>query len=84
MATPDRWAQHDCGASAANNADRERAWWGGTMQYAARWWSPASVAAGVAAATVAWARVVVRNPAMAGPAWRDMVTGPLVLSRRPR
>jgi GT2 family glycosyltransferase len=76
VALPDRFAVHEGGASSAGWAEREVAWWGGTMRFAARWWSTPAWAVARAAAVTQWARVSVTVPARARAAWRAMVAGP--------
>jgi N-acetylglucosaminyl-diphospho-decaprenol L-rhamnosyltransferase len=84
VAMPDTWALHTSGASSSSTVDRERRWWGGTMQYAARWWSTPQFALALAAAVVAWLRVVVPRPSHARSAWSEMVTSATTVRRSTR
>jgi N-acetylglucosaminyl-diphospho-decaprenol L-rhamnosyltransferase len=76
VTVPDVWATHTGGGSAGSGWQRETSWWQGTMQFAARWWSPAAWAEAVAAASLRWARLAVRHPSHAGAALRAMVLEP--------
>jgi GT2 family glycosyltransferase len=77
VALPEPFAVHESGASAASATARELTWWRGTMQFAARWWSPEAWAWAVASAGVRWCRLAVRSPVGARRAWREMVADPL-------
>lgn len=77
MALPDVWAVHESGGSATSGLSRELTWWRGTMQYAAKWWTPGQWTVAVAAAVIRAARLSVRWPRRAGAAWVALVVSPV-------
>ena len=69
VTVPDRFAWHESGASAASSTERELTWWRGTMQFAARWWDDVAWWGALAAATIAWANLSVRDTRVTARAW---------------
>jgi N-acetylglucosaminyl-diphospho-decaprenol L-rhamnosyltransferase len=81
MAVPERFAAHDGGGSSATWTARELAWWGGTMRFAARWWTRSAWRAALVAAALEWAKVAALHPTQARRAWRGMVVEPSAVRR---
>jgi len=73
---PSPWAQHREGASSSTTTARERAWWGGTIRFAAQWWTPSRWRAALAASAVAAVRFGQGRPGVTKANWRSMVTEP--------
>jgi len=76
MTLPSPWAQHREGASSSTTATRERVWWGGTIRFAAQWWSPRRWRASLTASAVAAIRFGHGRPGVTRANWRLMVTEP--------
>jgi N-acetylglucosaminyl-diphospho-decaprenol L-rhamnosyltransferase len=76
LAIPERSAYHDNGASSSTTTERELSWWRGTMRFSALWWSTAAWIIALAAATMEWARLSVREPRTSRRAWQALVAGP--------
>jgi len=81
VALPDRFAVHEGGASSGAWATRELAWWGGTMRFAACWWASAPWGGALAAAFLQWLKLSVREPRLAGRAWRALLSEPHTVRR---
>ncbi len=77
VALPGPWASHAGGGSAESGWSREANWWRGTMQFAARRWSPGAWALALAAAILRWVRLAARHPSAALPALRALALDPL-------
>jgi len=82
VAVPEIWATHANGASAESSCGREISWWGGTVTFAARWWSVSAWRVAFAATMLAGARLTLRHPARAGDAFNSMVIQPARTRRR--
>jgi hypothetical protein len=67
---------HEGGGSSPDGTARELAWWGGTMRFAARWWSATAWRVALTAAAVRWVRLTVPAPSRARAAWRALVAQP--------
>jgi GT2 family glycosyltransferase len=76
MALPERFAVHAGGASFPDPPARELSWWGGTMRFAARWWSAPAWGAALGAAGVEWLRLSLPAPGRARSAWEALVATP--------
>ncbi len=76
VALPDRFAVHAGGGSFESAPARELSWWGGTMRFAARWWSAPAWGLALGAAGVAWLRLAVPAPSRARGAWQALVAQP--------
>jgi GT2 family glycosyltransferase len=85
VALPEVWAVHEGGGSAESARVRELHWWRGTMQYGARWWSPAEWTVALVAAAIRATRLSIRSLRCSRPAWSSLVLSPVHdrLSRRP-
>ncbi len=81
MTLPIEWASHLEGASSSDTASRERVWWGGTMRFAAQWWSTPRWIAGKVAASLAAVRHGHLRPRATHDNWVSMVTEPARLRR---
>ncbi len=81
LALPDQWADHREGASSPEADSRERVWWGGTMSFAARWWSRPAWFAALMAAAVAAVRHGHGNRAATRANWEGMITRPVATRR---
>lgn len=76
LATPEEWATHQSGASAATDVDREITWWNGSMTFAALWWRPSAWSMALAASAVAGLRLVLRSPSHARGVASKMIAAP--------
>lgn len=74
---PLAWAIHREGSSSQNTVGRERAWWNGTLSFAARWWEPRAWVGAVAAGVVAAVRHGRGHPARTRTNLAVMVGEPL-------
>lgn len=59
VAVPETWAHHTSGSTSGSTISREVAWWGGTLRFAAKWWSRHEFALACAAGGIAAARHVI-------------------------
>jgi GT2 family glycosyltransferase len=84
LALPDHFASHESGGSAPTSTSRELSWWGGTMRFAALWWSTAAWSVALFSATAMCVRMSVREPRVTLLAWRTLVSGPARDRRRRR
>jgi N-acetylglucosaminyl-diphospho-decaprenol L-rhamnosyltransferase len=76
VALPDRFAVHAGGGSFDSVPSRELSWWGGTMRFAARWWSAPAWGVALGAASLEWLRLSVPAPSRARGAWAALVALP--------
>jgi len=81
VTVPDVWATHVSGGSADSGWAREVAWWGGTMRFTARWWTPAAWSGALAAATIRWAGLALRHPRRSPVAFAALVLCPIAERR---
>jgi len=81
VALPSTFATHVSGGASASWWAREVEWWRGTMQFAARWWTPAAWAVAVGAAVARAALLVVLRPADAGLVVRRVLAEPFAHRR---
>jgi N-acetylglucosaminyl-diphospho-decaprenol L-rhamnosyltransferase len=79
LTIPDDWAVHGDGESAPSSWDRERAFWNGTLSYAALHWSTPSWLAGLAAGIVRTLTLVARRPRRFVSVVRSLVVEPIRL-----
>lgn len=77
VTVPQVWATHVSGGSATSSWSREANWWGGTMQFGARWWSGPAWTIALVAAMVRWSRLAVRHPLHGRAALMAMVVEPV-------
>jgi N-acetylglucosaminyl-diphospho-decaprenol L-rhamnosyltransferase len=81
LTVPDEWAVHGDGESAPSSWERERAFWNGTLSYAALHWSMPGWLAGLAAGIVRTFTLAARRPRRSVSVVRGLVVEPIRLRR---
>lgn len=77
VSLPRPWGRHVGGQSSAGWARRELVWWEGTMRFAARWWGSSAFVAGMAAAVLRCASLILLTRREVASSTRRMVVSPL-------
>lgn len=78
---PDDWVRHESGGTADSSWDREVAWWEGTLQFAARWWTPMAWWGVVPAVLLQALVLVIERPSRRREVWRALLRRPLAFRR---